>query len=145
MGKQYSIDFKNQVLSDYKTGKYGGRYQLAQKYNLSPGTVWHWIEKDRKQGNQINDINYDYLIIKEIFDDSKDTYGYRRICEGLKIKYGVIFNHKLDNRYYIPYLYKNKNKEEVDFSTSSNELFFCCELFGVHFKISYFLMTKRVE
>jgi putative transposase len=37
---------------------------------------------------------YDYLIIKEIFDDSKRTYGYRRITEGLKIKYGVIFNHK---------------------------------------------------
>lgn len=37
---------------------------------------------------------YDYLIIKEMFDDSKGTYGYRRITEGLKIKYGVIFNHK---------------------------------------------------
>ena len=37
---------------------------------------------------------YDYLIIKEIFDDSKCTYGYRRVCEGIKIKYGVIFNHK---------------------------------------------------
>ena len=37
---------------------------------------------------------YDYLIIKEIFDDSKGTYGYRRIEEGLKQKYGVIFNHK---------------------------------------------------
>jgi len=37
---------------------------------------------------------YDYLIKKEIFDDSKGTYGYRRICEGLKVKYGVIFNHK---------------------------------------------------
>ena len=37
---------------------------------------------------------YDYLIIKEIFDESKGTYGYRRVCEGLKIKYGVIFNHK---------------------------------------------------
>ena len=37
---------------------------------------------------------YDYLIIKEIFDDSRCTYGYRRIVEGLKIKYGVIFNHK---------------------------------------------------
>jgi transposase InsO family protein len=37
---------------------------------------------------------YDYLIIKEIFDESKGTYGYRRICEGLLIKYGVIFNHK---------------------------------------------------
>ena len=34
------------------------------------------------------------LIIKEIFDESKGTYGYRRICEGLLIKYGVIFNRK---------------------------------------------------
>ena len=37
---------------------------------------------------------FNYLIIKEIFDNSKGTYGYRRITEGLKIKYGVIFNHK---------------------------------------------------
>ena len=48
---------------------------------------------------------YNYLIIKEIFDDSKGTYGYRRITEGLKIKYGVIFNHKkvqrIMNKYYL--------------------------------------------
>ncbi len=37
---------------------------------------------------------YDYLLIKEIFDENKRTYGYRRICDGLLIKYGVIFNHK---------------------------------------------------
>lgn len=37
---------------------------------------------------------YDYLLIKEIFDESKGTYGYRRICEDLLIKYCVIFNHK---------------------------------------------------
>ena len=37
---------------------------------------------------------YDYLLIKEIFDENKKTYGYRRICDGLLIKYGVIFNHK---------------------------------------------------
>ena len=37
---------------------------------------------------------YDYLIIKEVFDDSKGTYGYRRIVEGLKIKYGVVMNGK---------------------------------------------------
>ena len=29
---------------------------------------------------------YDYLLIKEIFDESKRTYGYRRICDGLLIK-----------------------------------------------------------
>ena len=37
---------------------------------------------------------YKYLLIKEIFDESKGTYGYRRVSESLKIKYGVIFNHK---------------------------------------------------
>lgn len=37
---------------------------------------------------------YEYLLIKDIFDESRGTYGYRRIEEGLRIKYGVIFNHK---------------------------------------------------
>ena len=58
---------------------------------------------------------YDYLIIKEIFDDSKGTYGYRRIEEGLKLKYGVIFNHKkvlrIMNKYGLKprYIKKQKN------------------------------------
>ena len=47
-----------------------------------------------KYRNKEDKDYYDYLIIKEIFDESKGTYGYRRVCEGLKIKYGVIFNHK---------------------------------------------------
>ena len=38
-----------------------------------------------KYRNKENPDYYDYLIIKEIFDDSKGTYGYRRIVEGLKI------------------------------------------------------------
>lgn len=37
---------------------------------------------------------YDYVLIKEIFEESKRTYGYRRVCEGLLVKYGVTFNHK---------------------------------------------------
>ena len=49
---------------------------------------------------------YDYLIIKEIFDDSKGTYGYRRITEGIKIKYGVIFNHKKVRRIMAKYYLK---------------------------------------
>ena len=57
---------------------------------------------------------YDYLIIKEIFDESKGTYGYRRICEGLLIKYGVIFNHKkvqrIMRKYNIKPLYTRKKK-----------------------------------
>lgn len=41
---------------------------------------------------------YDYLIVKEIFDESKCTYGFRRVLEGVKIKYGVTFNHKKVSR-----------------------------------------------
>lgn len=37
---------------------------------------------------------YDYLLIREIFEENKRTYGYRRICEAILIKYGVILNHK---------------------------------------------------
>ena len=34
------------------------------------------------------------MLIKEIFDESKGTYGYRRIEEGLLQKWGLIMNHK---------------------------------------------------
>lgn len=37
---------------------------------------------------------YEYLIIKEVFEDSKRTYGYCRITEGIWLKYGVKFNYK---------------------------------------------------
>jgi len=59
---------------------------------------------------------YDYLLIKEIFDDSKGTYGYRRTCEGLIIKYGVIFNYKkvqrIMNKYNIKPNYTRKKKNQ---------------------------------
>ena len=71
---------------------------------------------------------YDYLIIKEIFDDSKGTYGYRRITEGLKIKYGVIFNHKkvrrIMNKYYIKPKYikkkRNQNYKRIEENVKPN-------------------------
>ena len=59
---------------------------------------------------------YDYLIIKEVFDESKGTYGYRRITEGVRIKYGVIFNHKkvlrIMNKYYLKPRYIKKKRNE---------------------------------
>jgi transposase InsO family protein len=59
---------------------------------------------------------YDYLIIKEIFDESKGTYGYRRVCEGLLIKYGVIYNHKkvqrIMHKYNIKPNYTKKKKNQ---------------------------------
>ena len=56
MGKHYTTEFKQKVIDEYISGDFGGYPQLAKKYDLSPGTIWHWIEKNRKQGNQINDI-----------------------------------------------------------------------------------------
>ena len=47
-----------------------------------------------KYRNKEDSDYYDYLIIKEIFDDSKGTYGYRRIVDGLLQKYGVVMNGK---------------------------------------------------
>ena len=55
--------------------------------NISPKTYYKYRNKEDPD-------YYDYLIIKEIFDDSKGTYGYRRIVEGLLQKYGVAMNGK---------------------------------------------------
>ena len=56
------------------------------------------------------------MIIKEIFDESKGTYGYRRVCEGLLIKYGVMFNHKkvqrIMKKYNIKPQYTRKKKNQ---------------------------------
>lgn len=54
---------------------------------ISPKTYYKYRNKEDPD-------YYDYLIIKEIFDDSKGTYGYRRIVECLKIKYEVVMNGK---------------------------------------------------
>ena len=42
---------------------------------ISPKTYYKYRNKEESD-------YYDYLIIKEIFDASKGTYGYRRIVEG---------------------------------------------------------------
>ena len=55
--------------------------------NISPKTYYKYRNKEDPD-------YYDYLIIKEIFDDSNGTYGYRRIVDGLLQKYGVIMNGK---------------------------------------------------
>ena len=55
--------------------------------NISPKTYYKYRNKEDPD-------YYDYLIIKEIFDESKRTYGYRRIVDGLLQKYGVVMNGK---------------------------------------------------
>ncbi len=56
MGKHFSKEFKEMVVNDYKKGECGGHQQVAKKYNIDESTLWHWIVKDRIQGNQDNDI-----------------------------------------------------------------------------------------
>ena len=55
--KQYDTNFKEMVVEKYKSGSLGGELQVAKHYKISRNTLRHWIEKDRIQGNQINDIN----------------------------------------------------------------------------------------
>ena len=89
---------------------------MCDVLNISKRTYYKYRNSEDKD-------YYDYLIIKEIFEDSKNTYGSRRIVEGLKIKYGVIINRKkvqrIMNKYYLkPRYYKepkhndNKRLEE---------------------------------
>ena len=59
---------------------------------------------------------YEYLIVKEIFEESRCTYGYRRITEGIKAKYGVNFNHKkvlrIMNKYGLKAKYARKKRNQ---------------------------------
>lgn len=74
MGKHYSNEFKEEVLNTYKSHKFGGVDKVAKKYGLSYSTVMNWIIKDRKQGNQINDIEHKRGRPKENNIDYKERY-----------------------------------------------------------------------
>ena len=69
-----------------------------------------------KYRNKEDPDYYDYLIIKEIFDYYKGTYGYRRIVDGLLQKYGVIMNGKkvlrIMKKYYLMAEYIRKSKKK---------------------------------
>ena len=62
-------------------------YNMCAVLEISPQTYYKYRNKEDPD-------YYDYLIIKEIFNDSKGTYGYRRIVDGLIQKYGVVMNRK---------------------------------------------------
>jgi len=74
MGKHYSTEFKQKVIDEYKSGDFGGYVQIAKKYELSDDTIYHWIVKDRKQGNQINDLEHKRGRTKEENIDYKERY-----------------------------------------------------------------------
>lgn len=74
VGKHFDKEFKEMVVNDYKSGNSGGRKQIAKKYSIDESTIWHWIVKDRNQGNQINDINKKRGRTKEENIDYKERY-----------------------------------------------------------------------
>ncbi len=146
MGKHYANEFRNRILEEYLEGNGGNWNKLQRKIwnikkipNLPKGTTREkvtfinlYIDKYKlsnmcavldiskrtyyKYKESENKDYYDYLIIKEIFEDSKCTYGYRRIAEGLKIKYGVKFNHKkilrIMNKYGLKPKYVRKKQKQ---------------------------------
>ena len=74
MGTHYSIEFKEKVLGDYFSGKFGGYRNVAKEYMISPNTLKNWIKKERIQGNQINDIEHKRGRPKEENIDYKERY-----------------------------------------------------------------------
>lgn len=58
---------------------------------------------------------YDYLEIKEVFEEGREMYGYRRIKKALLLKHGLIVNHKkilrIMKKYNIKVRYKDIYKK----------------------------------
>jgi len=73
----------------------------------------------------------DYLVIKKVFEENKESYGYRRITDELRDEYGWIVNHKkvlrIMNKYgvmakYIKDIKPNYNKRRAEEQAQSDQL-----------------------
>ena len=73
MGKHYSNELKNKILSEYLKGN-GGSITLGKKYNISSNTIDTWISKYKRQGNLDNDINHTRGRKRESEIDYKERY-----------------------------------------------------------------------
>ena len=78
MGKHYTTEFKQKIIDEYKSGKSGVYQRVAKKYGLSDDTVYHWVVKDRKQGNQEN------LPYKRVGRTKEENIDYKERYEILK-------------------------------------------------------------
>ena len=92
---------------------YRNEYRLSsmcEVLNISRRTYYKYRNSEDRD-------YYDYLMIREIFEGSKRTYGSRRIVEGLKEKYGVIFNRKkvqrIMKKYYLKPGYYREPKDKA--------------------------------
>lgn len=73
MGKHYSIELKNEIVTKYESGNYSLKL-LEKEYDISYKTIFNWIRKQKKQGNQINDINKSRGRKSEVDIDYKERY-----------------------------------------------------------------------
>lgn len=115
---EYDNDFREKVVLDYLNSNLGYK-KIAEKYFIeSWKTVETWVRKYKSIGTTDNQKVWNIKKIpslpqgrtrekvkfistfknkydlKDLFDESKGTYGYRRIEEGLLQKWGLIMNHK---------------------------------------------------
>jgi putative transposase len=82
-----------------KNKKFNAIYRLRKKYSIvkmckvmgvSRSGYYSWIKRLSKPDKDI----YLAELIKECQSKSKKTYGYRRVKQWLKIKYGININGK---------------------------------------------------
>ena len=62
------------LCNEYKKGTFGGKILTSRHFGIDESTLTHWIVKDRKQGNQINDIKNKRGRKKEENIDYKERY-----------------------------------------------------------------------
>lgn len=89
---------------------------MCEVLEISPKTYYKY--------RNVPDKDYgDYKLIRKIFNQSLRTYGYRRITEEIREKYGLVYNSKkvlrIMNKYGIVPLYiknqqRNYSKERTD-------------------------------
>ena len=87
------VTFINLYRDNYKL------YNMCDVLEISPKTYYKYRNKEDSD-------YYYYLIIKEVFDESKGTYGYRRVAEGIKIKYEGVVNEQKES-------FKNNEKHNL--------------------------------
>jgi transposase len=73
MGKHYSEDLKNEIISKFFNEGFSLN-QLEKNYNISYKSIFNWIRKYRKNGTVVNDINHKRGRPKEIDIDYKERY-----------------------------------------------------------------------
>ena len=87
---KYTVEFRQMVVQRYLNND-GTPTTLGREYGISHKTIETWIRAYKrtyyKYRNTQDKDYYDYLLIREIFEESKRTYGYRRILANVLIDF----------------------------------------------------------